>query len=223
MTDWQVRLHALSDEKYADFTARLAPGITREKVIGVRVPLLRALAAQLDKEGSADAVLCQLPHAYFDENMFHALLINREKDYARCREQIDRFLPYVDNWAVCDCLSPAVFRRHRRELLQDVRRWMASDETFTCRFGIKTLMNHFLDDAFDPSLLAEPAKRCGEEYYVNMAIAWFYATALAKQWEAALPYAAPGRLPEGVRRMTVRKAVESRRLTPAQKEYLRSL
>ena len=171
MTDWQTRLRALSEEKYADFTARLAPGITREKVLGVRVPLLRQLAAELDKEGSADAILCQLPHAYYDEYMLHALLINREKDYPRCREKIDRFLPYVDNWAVCDCLSPAAFRRHRRELLPDVRRWMASDATFTCRFGIKTLMGHFLDDAFDPALLEETAGRCGEDYYVNMAIA----------------------------------------------------
>lgn len=223
MIDWQARLVALSEEKYADFTARLAPQIARERVLGVRVPLLRGLAAELDRTGEADSVLCQLPHTYFDENMLHALLINREKDYARCREKIDRFLPYVDNWAVCDCLSPAVFRRHKRELLPDVRRWMSSDETYTCRFGIKTLMSCFLDDAFDPALLAQPAERCGEEYYVNMAIAWFYATALAKQWEAALPYLAPGRLPEEVRRMTVRKAVESRRLTPGQKEILHTL
>ena len=136
MTDWQTRLFALREEKYAGFTGRLVPQISRERILGIRVPLLRALAAELDKEGSADAVLCQLPHTYFEENMLHALLINREKDYARCRTEINRFLPYVDNWAVCDCLSPAAFRRNRRELLQDARRWMASDETYACRFGI---------------------------------------------------------------------------------------
>ena len=223
MRDWQARVAALKEDAYGDFTARLLPTLPRERVLGVRVPLLRQLAKELDKEGLAGDVLCQLPHEYYDENMLHAILLGRIKDYDRLRAEIDRFLPFIDNWAVCDCLSPTAFRRHRRELLPDVRRWMASSATFTRRFGIKTLMAHFLDEDFDPALLAEPAALCNEEYYVNMAIAWFYATALAKQWEPTLPFAAPGRLPEEVRRLTIRKACESYRLTPAQKAILRAL
>ncbi len=216
-------LFALQDSSYGDFQAKLTPGIPREKFIGVRVPEVRKLAKRLAKEPGAASFLEDLPHKYYDENMLHALLLSEMKDYEACVAAVDRFLPYVDNWAVCDILSPKIFRRNKPALLKKIREWSASEKTYTCRFGIEMLMSHFLDDDFKPEYLEIPAAVRSEEYYVRMMVAWFFATALTKQWDAAVKYVEEGRLDTWTHNKTIQKARESYRITPEQKEYLNTL
>lgn len=217
------RLFALCDEGYADFQAKLTPTVPRESFIGVRVPVLRKLAREYLKEEEAALLLQLLPHTYFDENMLHALLLSEMRDYDACVRGVDAFLPFVDNWAVCDTLSPRVFRKHHQELLGEIRRWVASPHAYTCRFGMGMLMTHFLDDDFRPEYLALPASVRSDAYYVRMMIAWFFATALTKQWDATIPYIEEGRLDAWSHHKTIRKACESYRITPEQKEYLKGL
>lgn len=217
------RLFALRDETYAAFQAKLTPGIPRDSFIGVRVPALRQLAKTYAREPEAALFLQSLPHDYYDENMLHSLLLSEMKDYAACVQAVDAFLPYVDNWAVCDILSPKVFRRHRTELIGEIRRWIASPQTYTCRFGMEMLMSHFLDEDFRPDYLELPVRVRSTEYYVNMMTAWFFATALAKQWDATLPYIQQHRLDPWTHNKTIQKARESYRITPEQKEVLREL
>lgn len=216
-------LFALQDSSYGDFQAKLTPGIPREKFIGVRVPEVRKLAKKLTKEPGTASFLEDLPHKYYDENMLHALLLSEMKDYEACVAAVDRFLPYVDNWAVCDILSPKIFRRNKPALLKKIREWSASEKTYTCRFGIEMLMSHFLDDDFKPEYLEIPAAVRSEEYYVRMMVAWFFATALTKQWDAAVKYVEEGRLDTWTHNKTIQKARESYRITPEQKEYLNTL
>ena len=223
MTDIQEKLFALQDVAYADFQARLTPTIPRERFIGVRVPALRKLAKELRGTDAAAAFLGALPHEYYDENMLHSLLLAEGKDFAASIAQVEAFLPYVDNWAVCDILSPKVFKKHKAELLPHLRLWAASEQVYTCRFAIEMLMSHYLDDDFFPEVLAIPASVQSEEYYVNMMIAWFFATALAKQWDAAVPYLTNGSLGTWAHNKTIQKAIESYRITDEQKNYLRSL
>ena len=216
-------LFALQDSSYGDFQAKLTPGIPREKFIGVRVPEVRKFAKRLAKEPEAASFLADFPHKYYDENMLHALLLSEMKDYEACVAAVDRFLPYVDNWAVCDILSPKIFRRNKPALLKKIREWSASEKTYTCRFGIEMLMSHFLDDDFKPEYLEIPAAVRSEEYYVRMMVAWFFATALAKQWDEAVKYVEEGRLDTWTHNKTIQKARESYRITPEQKEYLNTL
>lgn len=217
------RLFELRDEKYALFQAKLTPGVPAESFIGVRVPLLRALAKELVKEGGYPDFLARLPHVYYDENMLHGLLVSEIKDYCECVRAVERFLPYADNWAVCDVMSPRVFRKNKDRLIGKIREWSASGHTYTCRFGIEMLMSHYLDGDFREEYLEIPAAVRSGEYYVNMMIAWFFATALAKQWDAAVPYLENGRLDTWTHSKTIQKAVESRRITPEQKDFLRTL
>lgn len=223
MIDIQTKLFELSDEKYADFQAKLTPTVDRELFIGVRVPELRKLAKVLMKEPDHEAFINELPHKYYDENVLHGMMISEIKDFGQCIEAVDRFLPYVDNWAVCDTMSPKVFKKHKEELMEKIVEWSASDKTYTCRFGMGMLMKYFLDEDFSPEYLEIPAKVVSEEYYVNMMIAWFFATALAKQWDASIPYIEERRLSDWVHRKTIQKACESYRVTDEQKAYLRSL
>ena len=216
-------LWAHRDAAYAEFQAKLTPSVNRELFIGVRVPEVRALAKQLKNEPAAADFLRALPHKYYDENMLHGLLVSEIKDYGEAVRETDRFLPYVDNWSVCDILSPKVFKKHKAELLDKIRAWAASGETYTVRFGIEMLMSHYLDEDFRPEYLDIPAGLRSGEYYVNMMIAWFFATALAKQWEAAIPYLEQGRLDPWVHKKTIQKARESYRITEAQKAYLKTL
>lgn len=216
-------LFALRDEKYAEFQAKLTPSVDREVFIGVRVPEVRKLAKQLKDERIVADFMSELPHKYYDENMLHGLLISEIRDYEKAIEETDRFLPYVDNWAVCDIMSPKVFKKHKSQLLEKIREWTASGDTYTVRFGIEMLMSHYLDGDFMPEYLEIPAKLRSDEYYVNMMIAWFFATALAKQWNAAIPYLEQGRLDEWTHKKTIRKAIESYRITDEQKAYLRTL
>lgn len=216
-------LFALQDTAYGDFQAKLTPGIPRELFIGVRIPEMRKLAKRAAKDPETAAFLSSLPHKYYDENMLHGLLISEIKDYAACVAAVDRFLPYVDNWAVCDLMSPGVFRKNRPALLEKIRQWSASEAVYTCRFGIGMLMSHFLDDEFQPEYLEIPAGIHSEAYYVRMMIAWFFATALAKQWDASVRYMEDRRLDTWVHNKTIQKARESFRITPEQKEYLKTL
>ncbi len=217
------QLMDLQDPDYRDFQVRLLPTVAPENMIGVRTPALRKLAKELAKDPGIDAFLRDLPHRYFDENQLHAFIISETKDFEECAEQTERFLPYVDNWATCDQLSPKVFRKHRAELLPRIRRWISSEKTYTIRFGIGMLMQHFLEEDFDPACPELVASVRSEEYYVNMMIAWYFATALAKQYDAVLPYLQERRLSPWTHNKTIQKARESFRITKEQKEYLNSL
>lgn len=219
----EARLFALQDPAYRDFQARLMPTVPPENIIGVRTPALRALARELANTRGIEEFLTDLPHKYYDENNLHGFLISLGKDYRQTVQRVDALLPYVDNWATCDLLSPKVFARHKPELAGEIRRWLSSGRTYTVRFGIEMLMSHFLEEDFDPQWPERVAQLRSEEYYVNMMIAWYFATALAKQWESVIPYVEQRRLAQWVHNKTIQKAVESYRITPAQKDYLRSL
>ena len=225
MLEEEIRneLFRLRDEKYRDFQSRLIPSVSADTVIGVRTPDLRRYAKQLVKREDIQVFLDDLPHRYFDENQLHAFIVSEIKDYEKCMEQVSRFLPYVDNWATCDQLSPKAFGKHQTELMEKIRGWICSDETYTIRFGLGMLMRHFLDDSFDPSYLDMASEVRSEKYYVNMMTAWFFATALAKQYDAAVPFIEEHRLDAWTHNKTIQKATESYRITPEQKEYLRSL
>ena len=219
----QKRLLELSDEKNADFSAKLTPGIDREKFLGVRIPASRKLAKEIIKENEHKDFLNSLPHKYYDENILHSILISEIKDYDECIKYVDEFLPYVDNWAVCDTMSPKAFKNKHERLMNDILRWVDSDKTYTIRFGLKMLMAHFLDNDFKNEYLKIPAKIKSDEYYINMMIAWFYATALSKQWDSTIVYIENGVLDKWVHNKAIQKARESYRITAEQKEYLKSL
>lgn len=224
MNELQQNLFGMRDAAYAAFIAKLTPGFPPSHFIGVRVPLLRTIARSFAKEEAASQrFLSHLPHSYYEEDMLHGMLISLVKDYDRCLDLTDRFLPYVDNWAVCDTLSPKVFAKHKAQLLENILRWSSSSHTYTCRFGLRMLMTHFLDDSFSADFLEIPTAIRSEEYYVKMMVAWFFATALAKQWEATLPYLENRQLDPWTHRKTIQKAIESYRIPPERKDYLRTL
>lgn len=212
-----------SEEEYAAFQRKLLPTLPPEKIHGVRTPALRKYAKELKKREDIKAFLRQLPHERFEEDQLHAFILSEIRDPSECLEQLDRFLPYIDNWATCDQLSPKCFRKHPEVLPEKIRGWMASEETYVIRFGIGMLMQHFLEDNFDPVYLQRVSEVRSREYYVNMMIAWYFATALAKQPEAALPYLEERKLEPWVHNKTIQKAIESYRISDSQKEYLRTL
>ena len=213
MTTDEIRqkLYELQDIPYRDFQAKLIPNIAPDSMIGVRTPALRKLAKELRKDPDIEGFLQDLPHPTFDENQLHAFLISEIKDYTECLNQIRKFLPYIDNWATCDQLSPSVFKKHKTELLNSVREWIRSDQTYTVRFAIGMLMQHYLDDDFDPEYLQMVSEVRSEEYYINMMIAWYFATALAKQYDAALPYIKQKRMGTWTHNKTIQKAIETSR------------
>ena len=216
------RLAALADPAYADFQAKLIPTVPRETVLGVRLPALRALAKEIGSDESA-AFLAALPHRTLEENLLHAILIGRERDLSKVTAYLDAFLPYADNWAVTDILRPAVFAKHPREALPPIKRWLASPLPYTRRAAVGFLLAYYLDENFDPAILALPARIPQEEYYVGMMVAWFYATALAKRWDETLPYLEQRRLPTWTHNRAIRKAIESYRVPPERKAYLKTL
>ncbi len=223
MMSVQLQLFALQDPEYRKFQAKLIPNIDMEHIIGVRTPDLRMLAKILRDDPETGAFLEKLPHVYFDEDQLHAFLISEEKDFEKCVRQVEAFLPFVNNWATCDQLSPKVFRKHTDELLPYIQKWLASDHTYTVRFGIGMLMQHYLDERFDPAYPEMVARIRSDEYYVNMMIAWYFATALAKQYDAVIPYMKEKRLDARTHNKAIQKCAESRRISPEQKEYLKSL
>ena len=221
--DIRKELFALQDEKYRAFQVKLFPTVDPQTVIGVRTPDLRGYAKKLLKEEDVSAFLSDLPHRYFDENQLHAFILSELKDYGKCMEEVNRFLPYVDNWATCDQMSPKVFKKNRPQLLEQIRIWLKSDRTYTIRFAIGMLMEHYLDDAFDLRYPEMVAGIRSDEYYVNMMIAWYFATALAKQYDEILPFIEDRRLDVWTHNKAIQKAIESYRITPEQKDYLKGL
>ncbi len=213
----------MQDIKYREFQAKLMPTVDPEKMIGVRTPELRKYAKQVIKSGGAAEFINELPHEYFDENQLHAFIISEMKDYEKCITEVNRFLPYVDNWATCDQLSPKVFKKHKEELLREIRKWIRAEETYTIRFGIGMLMQHFLDEDFKAEYPEMVAAVKSEEYYVNMMIAWYFATALAKQYDEVISFIQNNRLDKWTHNKAIQKSVESNRISPERKEYLKSL
>ncbi len=217
------RLFEMQDSDYGDFHSKLMPTVDRELVIGVRIPDLRKFAKEFSKTPFAADFMRSLPHKYYEENNLHAFLIEQIKDYDECIAQINRFLPFVDNWATCDMMRPKIFGNHLPELLDEIYKWIKHDDVYAVRFGIEMLMCHYLDDSFRPEFPEMISKIKSEEYYVKMMVAWYFATALAKQNEAVFPYFEKGILDEDIRNKAIRKAIESYRITDEQKARLRAI
>ena len=221
--DIYKELVSLQDKGYRDMQITIIPTVDADSIIGVRTPALRTLAKELSKREDIGQFLDSLPHKYFEENQLHAFILSGMKDAARAFELVDKFLPYVDNWATCDQMSPKVFKKHKDLLLEYTDKWIGSDHPYVKRFGIGMLMEHFLDEDFKTSYLTKVSKIRSDEYYVNMMIAWYFATALAKQYDATLPYIEKNKLDIWTHNKSIQKAVESYRITPEQKEYLKTL
>ncbi len=217
------RLNELKDDKYRDFHSRLIPTISYDTILGVRLPALRKLAKELAKRPDVDGFLSALPHTYYDENTLHAVLLCGVKDFDCAVKLVETFLPYVDNWATCDTLAPKVFAKNTDRLMTHVDGWLKSGHTYTVRFGVKSLMTYYLDEHFAIEQAENVAAIRSEEYYVNMMKAWYFATALAKQYDSVLPIIIEQRLDKWSHNKAIQKAIESYRITPEQKTYLRSL
>ncbi|MBR4703522.1 MAG: DNA alkylation repair protein [Oscillospiraceae bacterium] len=218
-----AELFRMQDMKYAAMQAKIIPTLEPDRIIGVRTPELRAFAKVLSDEEGAEAFLAALPHPYFDEMQLHAFVISLEKDFDKCLAEVEAFLPYIDNWATCDQLSPKAFKKEPEKLLPHIRRWIRSEKPYTVRFALGMLMQHFLDERFRPEYAELAASVRSEEYYVCMMAAWYFATALAKQYEAALPYLEEQRLEPWTHNKAIQKSIESYRLTEEQKRHLRTL
>ena len=213
------RLIACSDEQYKEFQSKLVPNIPKETVLGVRTPDMRRIRGTEEAEG----FLAELPHKFYEENLVHFFLIAMIKDFDQCVQAVETFLPYVDCWPVCDQSTPKVFAKNHEKLLPLIRKWIGSDHVYTVRFGIRMLMNEFLGDDFKPEYLAWVAGVPGEDYYIRMMVAWYFATALAKQYDESVVYIEKRRLEPWTHKKAIQKAVESYRVTEAHKEYLKML
>ena len=217
-------LFEYQDEKYGDFAAKLIPTLAREAFIGVRSPCYKEIIKRIKAlpPQEARSFLKSLPHKYHEENALHIALINKIKNYDECLAELEDFLPYINNWAVSDALNPPAFKKNRQELLPKLQEWIKAPAPFTKRIGLLLLMKYFLDDAFKPEYLELPASIRSEEYYVNMMIAWFFAEALVKQWDSALPYITEKKLAPWPHNKAIQKACESFRVSPEHKEYLKT-
>lgn len=222
-TELYRKLYELQDLKYRDMQMRIIPSIDPGSIIGVRTPALRTIAKEILRSGEYGEFLKELPHRYFEENQLQAFIISGIKDPEVCMQELERFLPYVDNWASCDQMSPGIFRKHKALLLEHVRKWIRSDKPYTVRFGVGMLMQHFLDEDYDPQYPEMAAGIRSDEYYVRMMIAWYFATALAKQYDSILPYIEQKRLDPWTHNKTIQKSIESYRITDEQKAYLKTL
>ena len=219
----EERLFELRDEKYKDFVVPLIPTVDKETVIGVRIPDLRVLAREISGSAEEQTFMCVLPHKYYEEDNLHVILISMIRDFDRCISATESFLPYIDNWATCDSLRPKVFSKNTDKLLPYVRKWLGSDHIYTVRFGIECLMTYYLGDAFSLDQHRWVADVQGGEYYVDMMIAWYFATALAKRWDETVAYIENGILPEWIHNKAISKSSDSYRITKQQKEYLKTL
>ena len=219
----QKELFSRQDKEYMKFLSKLTPNVSEDTIIGVRIPEIRKLAKKLVKNNEYEDFLKELPHKYYDENLLHGAIISENKDFENCIELLNSFLPFVDNWAVCDTISPKIFKKHKKELIEKIKEWSQSDKTYTCRFGVEMLMTHFLDEDFKKEYLEIVANIHSEEYYVKMVIAWFFATALTKQWDYAVIYLENNRLDVWVHNKTIQKARESLRILEDKKGYLKGL
>ena len=219
----QKELFSLQDKEYMKFLSKLTPNVSEDTIIGVRIPEIRKLAKKLVKNNEYEDFLKELPHKYYDENLLHGAIISENKDFENCIELLNSFLPFVDNWAVCDTISPKIFKKHKKELIEKIKEWSQSDKTYTCRFGVEMLMTHFLDEDFKKEYLEMVANIHSEEYYVKMVVAWFFATALTKQWDYAVIYLEDNRLDVWMHNKTIQKARESLRILEDKKGYLKGL
>lgn len=219
----QCRLFELQDLKYKEFSCKLMPTVNPDTVIGVRTPELRKLAKEYARTPQAEEFLAVLPHKYYEENNLHGFLIETMRDYDFAIQELEAFLPYIDNWATCDLISPKVFKKHLPELYEKIKTWLKSDRTYTVRFGIGMLLSFYLGDAFRPEMPELVAGIRSEEYYINMMIAWYFATALAKQPDAVMPFIQKQRLEKWTHNMVIQKAIESYRISDEMKAYLRTL
>lgn len=219
----EAELFRMRDEKYAAMQRKIIPTVEADRIIGVRTPVLRDFAKTLYKDDDAKAFLSCLPHRYFDEDQLHVFMISLEKNFDKCLAQVEAFLPFIDNWATCDQLSPKAFKKEAERLIPHICSWIRSDKTYIVRFAIGMLMQFFLDDRFSLEYPDMVAAVESDEYYVNMMVAWYFATALAKQYDEVLPYLEEHRLDEWTHKKTIQKAVESYRITPEQKAYLKTL
>jgi 3-methyladenine DNA glycosylase AlkD len=211
------------EEKYAIFQRKLIPNLPPECIIGVRTPILRKMAKQIIREGRDEIFMAECPHEFFEENQLHGFIISERKDFKQCMSELENFLPYINNWATCDQTSPKIFKKNKEELFAAICRWLSSDHAYTVRFAVNMLMQHFLDDDFTPQCLEMTAGIKSEDYYVNMGLAWYLATALAKQWDSTIPYIETNKLAVWVHNRTIQKARESYRITQEQKTYLKGL
>ena len=221
--DIQARLFAAQDCAYRDFQVKLVPNIDPATLIGVRTPDMRAIAKEVAARPDRDSFLADLPHKYYEENLVHFFLLARIKDFDACVEAVERFLPYVDCWPVCDQSSPKVFTKNHDRLLPCIRRWIASDHVYTSRFGMRMLMNEFLGEDFKEEYLGWVAEKQGEDYYLKMMVAWYFATALAKQYDASIVYFEQRKLDPWTHKKAIQKAIESFRVSEEHKEYLKTL
>lgn len=219
----EEKLFSMQDEEYKKFGSSLLPTVENEKIIGIRTPILRKYAAEIAKTPLAAEFLSVLPHKYYEENNLHAFLLEKIKDYDEAVREMDRFLPYVDNWATCDSMAPKIFAKNTDKLLEKIKEWIYSDQTYTVRYGIGMLMRYYLDERFLPEYADMVASVKSEEYYVNMMIAWYFATALAKQYEVAVQYLEKGALSTWIHNKTIQKACESYRVSDDKKQYLKTL
>lgn len=219
----QQDLFTMQDLKYRDFHAKLMPTVEKESVIGVRVPVLRTYAKKFGKTEEAKQFLEILPHQYYEENNLHGLLIEQMKDYELCIEELERFLPHIDNWATCDLLAVRTVKNHLNSYIKKIDQWLESEYIYTIRFGINMLMRYYLEEEFKLEYPEKVAAIRSEEYYVNMARAWYFATALAKKYDQVLPFLEEQKMDVWTHNKTIQKAIESYRITPEQKEYLRTL
>ena len=223
MDELKKILFSMEDEKYRDFQSALMPTVPKEKIIGIRTPLLRKFSKEYSKTEKAKEFLKNLPHEYYEENNLHAFLLGYMTDFKECARAVTEFLPYVDNWATCDSMSPKIFKNHKEELLEYIKIWISKDDIYSVRFGIKMLMEHFLDSDFKTEYAKTVADIKSEEYYVRMMQAWYFATALAKQYDAVLPFIENRRLEKWTHNKAIQKSIESYRITEEKKEYLRKL
>ncbi len=217
------RLAAMSSSSFLDFNAKLIPNISKEYMLGIKTPELRALARELIKSGEAEEFLRDVPHIYFEENQLHAFVLSEITDFDKALCEVKHFLPYIDNWATCDQLSVKAFAKHPDKLLPEALKWLSSEHVYTARFGIGILMRYFLDERFDTRYLDAVAEIKSEEYYLNMMSAWYFATALAKQWKDTVPYFETKRLTAWVHNKAIRKGIESYRISDEHKAILRKL
>ena len=217
------RLKSYQDKDYKEFQSKLVPNIDSNTIIGVRTPDMRNIAKEIFGTEEANEFIKELPHKYYEENLVHFFLIAKIKNFDECIKEVERFLPYIDCWPVCDQASPTVFKKNHDKLIPLVKKWIKSKHTYTARFGMRVLMNEFLNEDFKEEYLELVANKKGEDYYLKMMIAWYFATALAKQWDDIIPFIEGKKLATWTHNKAIQKSVESNRITKEQKEYLKTL
>lgn len=223
MKEITERLFAMQDTEYRDFNSRLIPTVDKARIIGVRTPALRVFSKEISGSDTAVRFMSQLPHNYFEEDNLHAFLIERITDFDGCVDALDSFLPYIDNWATCDTLSPKVLKKHPDKLLLKIDEWLCSKHTYTVRFAIGMLMKYYLDDNFNREFLIRVANVKSDEYYIKMMVAWYFATALAKQYESAVRFIEDCLLDVWTHNKAIQKSIESNRIEKSHKDYLKTL